>query len=191
MTTKQHQGAFTDASAAALEQLRYPIGHYEPQPFSEPQKIKWITDIQALPALIELAVQSLDAPALHTPYREGGWTIHQLVHHVADSHMSGYIRTKMALTEDEPVLKSYREDLWATLEDTKALPINISLTLLHSLHLRWAKIFESLSEADWERTMIYPDHEDPLSIWQQMGMYSWHGRHHLAQIANLKIRMGW
>ncbi|SEA11384.1 DinB superfamily protein [Arachidicoccus rhizosphaerae] len=174
-----------------LEKLRYPIGQFEKRPFSETQKMKWISDIQSLPALMELAVQSLDAPALHTPYRPGGWTIHQLVHHVADSHMNAYIRLKMALTEHRPVIKSYEEHLWAELEDTKALPVNISLTLLHSLHLRWAKIYESLKETDWDKVMIYPQDQKEVDLWEHLGLYSWHGRHHLAHIMELKDRMGW
>jgi hypothetical protein len=178
-------------SDAHLEKLRYPIGQYERLPYSETQKIKWISDIQSLPALMELAVQTLDAPALHTPYREGGWTIHQVVHHVADSHMNAYIRLKMALTEDRPVIKSYQEDLWAELEDTRALPVNISLTLLHSLHLRWTKIYESLKDADWDKVMIYPADQREVSLWEHLGLYSWHGRHHLAHIMDLKERMGW
>lgn len=120
---------------SSLENLKYPIGPFEPQPYSETQKIKWIADLEALPALLEIAVQNLDAPALHTPYRDGGWTIQQVVHHVADSHINAYVRLKLALTEDKPVIKPYEEHLWAELEDTRGLPINISLTLLHSLHL--------------------------------------------------------
>jgi len=176
---------------AHLEKLRYPIGHFEMQPYSETQKIKWIADVESLPALLEIAVQHLDAPALHTPYRQGGWTIHEVVHHVADSHMNAYIRLKMALTEHKPVIKSYEESLWATLEDTKGLPVNISLTLLHSLHLRWVKIYESLKEEDWRRVMIYPDTLREVTVWEQLGMYSWHGRHHLAHLMDLKERMGW
>ena len=175
----------------ALEALKYPIGHFETRDFSETQKIKWIADIQSLPALLERAVQNLDAPALHTPYREGGWTIQQVVHHVADSHMAAFIRLKTALTEDRPIVKTYNEGLWAELEDTKALPINISLTLLHSLHLRWVKLYESLNEEDWNRVMIYPESGKELSVWEQLGLYSWHGKHHLSHILNLKQRMDW
>lgn len=181
----------SDEHLNQLERLKYPIGKFEPQPFSESQKIKWIADVQSLPALLEIAVQQLDAPALHMPYRDGGWTIQQVVHHVADSHMNGYIRTKMALTEDKPVIKPYEEGLWARLEDTTGLPINISLTLLHSLHLRWVKIFESLKEPDWKRVMIHPATQKEMTVWEQLGLYSWHGRHHLAHVMGLKERMGW
>lgn len=174
-----------------LEHLRYPIGQFEPQPYSEAQKAKWISDVQSLPALLEVAVQNLDAPALHTPYREGGWTIQQVVHHVADSHINAYIRLKMTLTEDRPVIKPYEEGLWAELEDTKGLPINISLTLLHSLHLRWVKIYESLKEEHWKRSMIHPATQKEITLWEQLGLYSWHGRHHLAHVMDLKDRMGW
>ena len=175
----------------ALESLKYPIGHFEPRAYTENQKIKWISDIQSLPALLELAVQHLDAPALHTPYREGGWTVQQVVHHMADSHMTAFIRLKIALTEDRPIVKTYKEDKWALLEDTKRLPINISLTLLHSLHLKWVKLYESLTEEEWNRVMIYPETQKELSVWEQLGLYSWHGKHHLSQILNLKQRMDW
>lgn len=175
----------------SLELIRYPIGHFEPQPFSESQKVKWIADIASMPALMEIAVQQLDAPALHTPYRKDGWTIQQVVHHVADSHMNGYIRLKMTLTEDTPLIKPYQEHLWAELEDTKGLPINISLTLLHSLHLRWVKIYESMKPEDWQRAMIHPESKKKITLWDQLGTYSWHGKHHLAHIINLKETMGW
>lgn len=191
MATLHNLTTNNPSSEPNVDQLRYPIGPFEPQSFSEAQRIKWVSDIQSLPALMELAVQSLDAPALHTPYRKGGWTIHQVVHHVADSHMNAYIRLKMALTEDRPVIKSYEEHLWAELEDTRALPVNISLTLLHSLHLRWAKVYESLKPADWTKVMIYPADLREVSLWEHLGLYSWHGRHHLAHIMDLKARMGW
>src|SRR5258708_31271230 len=124
-----------------MSDLRYPIGRYEPKAYSEELKKEWLNNIRQLPTELEHAIQNLDAAQLQSPYREGGWTIHQLVHHVADSHMNAYVRFKLALTEDNPTIKPYNEKLWAELNDVQKLPINISLTLLHALHLRW---FEAL-----------------------------------------------
>ena len=117
-----------------MSDLRYPIGRYEPKPYSEEQKKEWLNNIRQLPAELEYAIQNLDAAQLQSPYREGGWTIHQLIHHVADSHMNAYVRFKLALTEDDVTVKSYEEQLWAELDDVRALPVNISITLLHALH---------------------------------------------------------
>src|SRR5690348_7545684 len=116
--------------------LRYPIGKYEPQPFSEKQKEQWLADIQFLPNAIEAAVNNLDEQQLQTPYREGGWTVHQLVHHVADSHMNAYVRFKLGYTEENPTIRPYEEKLWAQTTDVQNLPINVSITLLYALHQR-------------------------------------------------------
>ena len=170
---------------------RYPIGKYEPQPYSEQQLNNWITDIQFLPQHLENAVVNLDAAQLHTPYREGGWNLQQVVHHVADSHMNAYIRFKLALTEDNPSIKPYNEAAWALMQDTEKLPINISLTLLHALHLRWMEVIKSILPHQWERTVFHPEHKKKMTIWYLLGMYAWHSRHHTAHITALRERMGW
>ncbi len=169
-----------------MTDLRYPIGHFEPLPYSELQKKEWLRNIQLLPAQLESSIQNLDEAHLQTPYREGGWTIHQLVHHIADSHMNAYIRFKLALTEDNVTVKSYDEKRWAQLEDVKTLPVNISLTLLHALHSRLYTAIKDLSAGQWERTFNYPGKPSPVSIYYLLGMYSWHGKHHLQHIINFR-----
>jgi uncharacterized damage-inducible protein DinB len=161
---------------------RYPIGKYEPQPYSESQKLKWLNSIRQLPTELEYAIQNLDTAQLQSPYREGGWTIQQLVHHIADSHMNAYIRFKLALTEDQVTLKSYDEKRWAELEDVHTVPVNISITLLHALHTRLYAAIVNLSHEQWNRTFHYPGKPAPVSIWFLLGLYSWHGKHHVAHI---------
>src|SRR5258705_2234794 len=171
---------------------RYPIGEYEPKPFSILQKVEWLTDIKFLPVQLENAVLNLDEFQLRTPYRDGGWTVQQLVHHVADSHMNAYIRFKLALTEDNPVIKPYEEKRWAELNDVQKLPINISLTLLHALHLRWYEAMKYIADNDWNnRTVFHPEHKKTMRLWYLLGMYAWHGMHHVAHITALRSRMGW
>src|SRR5450631_1903041 len=133
--------------------LRYPIGHYEAQPFSEKQRQDWLNDIKFLPQTLENALLNLDEKQQLTPYREGGWTVKQLVHHIADSHMNAYIRFKLGLTENNPTIKPYEEKLWAEMDDVKHLPINISLTLLHALHARWHEAIKNLPDDAWQRTV--------------------------------------
>lgn len=166
---------------------RYPIGKYEPQPYSDQQLQRWLNDIKFLPTSLENAIVNMDEAMINTPYREGGWTIKQLIHHVADSHMNAYIRFKLALTEDTPVIKPYKEKLWAELQDTENLPVNISLTLLHALHARWYEVLRHLTREQWERTVMHPEHNKEMSLWYLLGMYSWHGRHHVAH-AMLKVK---
>src|SRR5437870_405691 len=136
---------------------RYPIGEYEPKPFSILQKVEWLADIKFLPLQLENAILNLDEKQLLTPYREGGWTVHQLVHHVADSHMNAYIRFKLALTENNPTILPYDQDKWVLLPDSMNLPVNISLTLLHALHSRWCEIMDNLPEEDWNKTFVHPE----------------------------------
>ncbi len=169
---------------------RYPIGKYEPQPYSAEQKEKWLADLRFLPNELELAVQNLDQHQLDTPYREGGWRVQQLVHHVADSHINAYVRFKLGLTEDNPPIKPYEEKDWANLADV-SLPINISLTLLHALHLRWVAALKDITDEQWQRTVFHPEHKREMTIWFLLGMYAWHGRHHVAHITALKEKMGW
>jgi uncharacterized damage-inducible protein DinB len=161
---------------------KYPIGRYEPKPFSEEQKNEWLDNIRQLPSELEYAIQNLDEVQLHSPYREGGWTVHQLVHHVADSHMNAYIRFKLALTEENVTVKTYEEQLWAELADVKQLPINVSVTLLHALHKRLYAAIKDLSLEQWHRMLNYPGKPSPVTIWFLLGMYSWHGKHHVSHI---------
>jgi hypothetical protein len=132
----------------------------------------------------------LSTQQLDTPYREGGWTVRQVAHHVPDSHMNAYVRFKLALTEEDPVIKPYAEDRWARLGDTQATPIEVSLALLESLHSRWVGLLRSLRPEDWKRTFRHPE-LGLVSLEKNLAMYSWHGRHHVAHITELRKRMGW
>ncbi len=171
--------------------LQYPIGKYAMQPFSEELKREWLLDIQALPLLVENAILNLDEQQINTSYREGGWTIEQVVHHLADSHMNAYIRFKLGFTEHNPTIKTYEEAKWAELEDVKELPINVSITLLHALHKRWHTFLQAFSVIDFEKTIFHPEHQKQFTLWQLLGMYAWHGRHHVAHITSLRERMKW
>lgn len=170
---------------------KFPIGKYEPQSFSESQKQDWLNDIKFLPQSLEYAVLNLDAAQLNTPYRDGGWTVKEVVHHVADSHINAYCRFKLGLTENNPTIKPYEQDLWVQLSDTQNLPINISLTLLHALHARWYEVLRNMGDADWNRTVVHPEHGKTFTLWHFLGMYAWHGKHHTAHITSLRERMGW
>ena len=174
-----------------MENLQYPIGKYQPQPFSAKQLEQWIIDIKYLPNHLENAVINLDEHQLETPYRPDGWTVKQLVHHVADSHMNAYIRFKLGLTENSPVIKPYDEAAWALLNDTENLPINVSLTLLFALHTRWVVVLENIKEEDWNRTVFHPEQKKEITLWHLLGMYAWHSLHHTAHITALRQRMNW
>jgi hypothetical protein len=174
-----------------IEDLRYPTGKYQPQPFSEKQKEKWLNDLKFLPQELELAIQNLDEAQLQTPYREDGWTVQQLVHHVADSHINAYVRFKLGLTENNPPIKPYEEKEWAKLDDVNVLPINVSITLLHALHRRWVATMKNLSDEQWERTVFHPEHKKEMTLWYLLGMYAWHGKHHVKHITALRERNGW
>jgi uncharacterized damage-inducible protein DinB len=170
---------------------QYPIGTFTPQPFSETLKEAWLADIQFLPEELERAVLNLDEAQLHTPYRKDGWTIHQVVHHVADSHMNAYCRFKLGLTEDNPTIKPYDENAWTQLSDVVTLPINLSITLLHALHTRWHFAIKDISAAQWERTIYHPGSNKQMSLWHLLGMYAWHGKHHTAHITALREKNNW
>lgn len=177
---------------ATTVDLRYPIGEYEPKPFSIQQKVEWLADIKFLPLQLENAVLNLDEAQLHTPYRPDGWTVHQLVHHVADSHMNAYTRFKLGLTEDNPTIKPYDEKKWAELHDVEKLPINISLTILHAVHTRLFEALKYVKDDDWNnRTVFHPEHKKTMRLWYLLGLYAWHGRHHVAHITSLRERNGW
>jgi len=175
----------------------YPIGKVEDQPFSNKgsydEKIKadCLLDIQMAPSLLENAILNLDEQQLNTPYRDGGWTVKQVIHHVPDSHINAYTRFKLALTEDNPLIKPYNEAAWAQLSDTQNLPVNISLTLLHALHLRWVELMKNMTETEWQRTLFHPEHKRQISLWDMLATYAWHGKHHAAHITKLRERMNW
>jgi uncharacterized damage-inducible protein DinB len=171
--------------------LRYPIGDYQTQPFSQKLKEEWLADIRFLPQALEAALNNLDEGQIQTPYREGGWTVHQLVHHVADSHMNAYIRFKLGYTERNPTIKPYEEKDWAQTADVRNLPINISVTLLFALHQRWHEFLAHFSDEDWNKTVYHPEHKKEFTLWNLLGMYAWHGRHHTAHITGLRERKGW
>ncbi len=181
---------------AEEETLRYPIGREDEQEeytteFNEVLKSSLITDIRMLPSSLEYAIQNLDATQLETPYRPGGWTVQQLVHHIADSHINAYTRFKLGLTEDNPVVKPYDQDAWVNLSDTKKLPVNISVTLLHALHLRWCQFLEDMDGTQWQRTVYHPERKVTITLWDLLKSYAWHGKHHVAHINGLRERMGW
>jgi uncharacterized damage-inducible protein DinB len=171
--------------------LRYPIGPYQPRPFSSQQKEEWLNDIKFLPQLLENAVVNLDEGQLQTPYREEGWTVQQVVHHVADSHMNAYCRFKLGLTEDHPAIRSYDQRAWAELSDSAKIPINISLTLLYALHTRWYSLISDMPLTDWERIVFHPEYNKEMTLWYLLGMYAWHGKHHVAHITSLRERNKW
>lgn len=175
-----------------MEDLRYPIGRFEaPAVINAEMRKRLINDIRYLPSLIELAVQNLDAHQLQTPYRPGGWTVVQVVHHLADSHMNGFIRLKLALTEDNPTIKPYREASWAELADVQHTPVNVSITLLHALHTRWVAVYEHMEPRDWDLTFFHPENHASYTLSKHLANYAWHGLHHHAHIERLKEREGW
>ncbi len=174
-----------------MEDLRYPIGKYIPKSFSESQLQEWLIDIKFLPQHLENAILNLDESQIDTPYRSAGWTVKQLIHHVADSHMNAYIRFKLGLTEDNPTIKPYDEGAWANLPDTHNLPINISLTLLHALHARWMEVIKGIKSDEWNRTVFHPEQKKEITLWHLLGMYAWHGKHHVAHVTVLRERMNW
>ncbi len=171
--------------------LRYPIGKFQVTEHStEEQRRKRIASIAEAPKRFRAAVAGLSDAQLETPYREGGWTVPQVIHHVADSHMNAYIRTKWALTESEPTIKPYDEKSWAELEDAKRAPLEPSLVLLDSLHDRWTRFLRSLRPDDYARTFRHPEHGLRTVDWA-VQLYEWHGRHHAAHITALRQRQGW
>ncbi len=170
---------------------RFPIGKFHFQgPPSEDQRTRLIVNLEQAPAALRAAVEGLSSQQLDTPYREGGWTVRQLVHHVPDSHMNAYVRYKLALTEDEPTIKPYAEDRWAQLADTQSTPPEVSLVLLESLHSRWVRLLRSLNPEDWKRTFRHPE-MGVVSLEKNLALYSWHGRHHVAHITELRKRREW
>jgi hypothetical protein len=175
-----------------MEDLRYPIGQfrYEGEP-DQRRREQWIEEIAATPANLRAAVVGLAPHQLDTPYRDKGWTVRQVIHHLPDSHLNAYTRIKLALTEDVPVIKPYEEARWAELPDGRTAPIELSLNLLESLHHRWVLLLRQLSPADLRRRFIHPQHGQPIELQETLALYAWHGRHHVAHITSLRRRMAW
>ncbi len=176
--------------------LRYPIGKsnedkYFNSSYDDDVKTEMLHDIKMMPSHLEYAIQNLDEHQLETPYRSAGWTVKQLIHHIADSHMNAYIRFKLGLTENNPTIKTYDEAAWAELSDTKNLPVNISLTLLHALHARWYQFMYDMNAVQWQRTIFHPEKNRSMTLWDLLKTYSWHSRHHTAHITTLRERMKW
>jgi hypothetical protein len=175
-----------------LETLRYPIGRFSAMPELDATSIKpYISQIEGLPLWLDYSIENLDAAQLATAYRPGGWTVAQVIHHVADSHMNAYVRFKLALTEEAPIIKPYDEGAWAEMPDVEATPVNVSITLAHALHRRWADAARRLDDVQWKRTFFHPEQGRAIPLWEMTAMYAWHGRHHVEHIRGLRERMNW
>jgi uncharacterized damage-inducible protein DinB len=174
------------------DDLRYPTGRFQrPEgALTDEQRAAHVETIAALPAQLRAAAEGLDDGQLDTPYRPDGWTVRQLLHHVPDSHMNAYVRFKLALTEGDPTIKTYDEDAWAKLDDTRSTPVATSLALLAAVHERWVNLLRSLKPADFARTLRHPEN-GPMTLDALLAMYAWHSRHHLAHVTGLRGRMGW
>jgi hypothetical protein len=172
--------------------LRYPIGRFTWNGRSSPDEREAdIARIASLPDRLERALAGVTGDRLDTPYRPGGWTIRQVVHHLPDSHMHGYLRCKFALAENRPVIQPYSEAVWATLSDSRDTPPEVSLRLLRALHERWVTLCRGISDADFERMFFHPEHDRWISLEEMVASYAWHGDHHLAHITALAAREGW
>ena len=177
---------------AALEQLRYPIGKYIiPDPITETQLEQWIKTLEDLPDLLSALVVPLSEEQLDTPYRPGGWTVRQLVHHISDSHHHSYTRFKWALTEDNPVIKAYFEKEWSKLFDARTAPIHLSLAHLSAVHAKLVYLLKGLSKEQLQRKFTHPEGHAVTTLAENVGRYAWHGSHHLAHIQELIKREGW
>lgn len=171
--------------------LRYPVGPFEyERALSLEQRQAMIDQIAATPENMRSAVAGLSEQQLNTPYRPEGWTVRQVVHHVPESHLNSYVRFKLAITEDEPTIKTYFEDRWAQLDDARTAPIELSLDLLEALHKRWVWFLRSLKDEDFQRTFRHPE-LGIVSVDKNIALYAWHGRHHVAHITSLRERMRW
>ena len=181
----------TAANDTELQPLRYPIGRPEyPDVISNEQKQKWIASVENLPADLRKITEDLTDAQLDTPYRPDGWTVRQVVHHLADSHIHCYIRFRRALTEENPLVVAFDEKKWADLPDARHAPIDVSLRLLGALHARWTALLKELTPEQWKRTYNHSE-LGPVPLERAIVLYEWHGRHHLAQIEKLRERQGW
>jgi DinB family protein len=175
-----------------VEDLRYPIGKFSyGGALTDAERGDCVARIGAAPARLRAAVQGLTDPQLDTPYRPGGWTVRQVVHHVPDSHLNAYTRFRLALTESAPTIRPYDEARWAELPDARSAPVELSLGLLEALHLRWVLLLRQLGTDEWARTFMHPEHRREVSLNEMAAMYAWHGEHHVAHVTALRRRMGW
>lgn len=176
----------------AIEQLKYPIGKFEaPEAITEVHISEWIEILETLPYRLQTLVENLAEEQLEAPYRPGGWTVRQLIHHISDSHHNSYIRFKWALTEDNPIIKVYDEKAWANLFDTRTAPIQMSLDHLKAVHVKLVYLLKGLSREDLRRSFIHPDGQVETGLDENIGRYAWHGSHHYAHIEGLLKREGW
>jgi uncharacterized damage-inducible protein DinB len=174
-----------------MEDLSYPIGKFQaPQRYDDNLRRQFIEDIAEVPAKLRAAVQGLSERQLDTPYRPGGWTVRQVVHHLPDSHLNAYVRFRLAMTEQKPTIKPYDQQLWAELPDARTAPIEMSLDLLDGLHGRWVLLLKSLQASDFSRTFQHPE-MGIMTLDRTLALYAWHGRHHVAHITLLRQRMSW
>lgn len=170
---------------------RYPIGKFEmPGQITPERRLQAIEVITETPAKLRAAVSGLKEAQLDTPYRDGGWTVRQVVHHVPDSHLNAYVRLKLALTEEKPTIKPYNEAAWALLADSQSTPISVSLTLLECVHDRWNRLWKSLQPEHFARVLVHPEHGERTVDWL-LFVYEWHGKHHTAHITELRKQKGW
>ena len=179
------------STAAPSADPRYPVGKFEPPAsFSDTDRRQRIIDLEQLPAKMRAAVKGMSEMQLDTRYRDGGWTVRQVVHHVPDSHLNAYVRWKLTLTEDTPTIKPYAEAEWAKLADS-CLPVELSLNLLEGVHGRWVAVIKAMQPEQWKREFFHPELNKKMNLDQLLALYSWHSRHHLAHITELKKRKGW
>ncbi|AWM16188.1 bacillithiol transferase BstA [Bacillus inaquosorum] len=172
--------------------LSYPIGEYQPrESVSKEQKDEWIQALEKVPAKLKKAVEGMTESQLDTPYRDGGWTVRQVIHHLADSHMNSYIRFKLSLTEETPAIRPYDEKAWSELKDSKTADPSGSLALLQELHGRWTALLRTLTDQQFQRGFYHPDTKEIMTLENALGLYVWHSHHHIAHITELSQRMGW
>ena len=175
-----------------MTDLRYPIGNFSYDGvMTDARRAACVARIAAAPAALRAAVAGLTDAQLDTPYRPGGWTVRQVVHHVPDSHLNAYVRIRLALTEDTPTIKPYEEARWAELPDARTLPVEASLALLEGLHVRWVALLRGLGAVDGARQFHHPEHGRLITIDELIAMYAWHGEHHVAHVTSLRARNGW
>lgn len=172
--------------------VRYPTGKFvEPSGWDAETIAQWRADVAGHPVLLRRAVAGLNDRQLDTPYRDGGWTVRQVAHHLVDSHVNAYCRFKLAMTEDDPTIKPYAEALWAELADGTSGPIEPSLAILDGLHSRWSRLLEAFTDSDWHRGFVHPEHGKRFTLGRTLAMYAWHGKHHVAHITALRARQEW